>query len=68
MSKFAVHNLSTRPIEVDEDHTYSIAPDGPRFYVEPLSMGDGPAVFDSFDEAEGWRMRRLGKTAAGMED
>ncbi|MBN8803613.1 MAG: hypothetical protein J0H81_00595 [Sphingopyxis terrae] len=63
MSKFAVHNLATKPIEVDEDHTYSIAPDGPRFYVEPLSMGDGPAVFDSFDEAEGWRMRRLGEGA-----
>ncbi|MGN6290440.1 MAG: hypothetical protein ACTHNA_14390 [Sphingopyxis terrae] len=60
---FAVHNLAVRAIEVDEDHTYSIAQDGPRFYVEPLSMGDGPAVFDSFDEAEGWRMRRLGEMA-----
>lgn len=65
---WAVMNIHSQSIEVDEDHTYSIAQDGPRFYVEPLSMGDGPAVFDSFDEAEGWRMRRLGEMADGMED
>ena len=56
---FAVLNLHSRPVEIDHELSYSIVDDGPRFRVEPLSMGTGPAIFPEFDEAEEWRGRRL---------
>lgn len=56
---YAVHNLHSRPIEIDHELSYAIVDDGPRFRVEPLSMGTGPAIFPEFDEAEEWRGKRL---------
>lgn len=56
---FAVLNLACRPVQIDHEGAYSIVDDGPRFRVDPLSMGDGPAIFPEFDEAEEWRGRRL---------
>jgi len=56
---FAVHNLSARAIEIDHELSYQVAPDGPRFVVTPLDTGDGPAIFEEFDEAETWRGKRL---------
>lgn len=56
---FAVMNLHCRAVELDHELSYAIAPDGPRFTVTPLSMGDGPAIFPEFDEAETWRGKRL---------
>ena len=56
---FAVHSLAVRAIEIDHELSYEVQPGGPRFTVTPLSMGDGPAIFPEFDEAEDWRARRL---------
>lgn len=56
---FAVLNLACRSVQIDHEGTYSIVDDGPRFAVQPMSMGDGPAIFPEFDEAEEWRGRRL---------
>ncbi|ALC12527.1 hypothetical protein [Sphingopyxis sp. 113P3] len=56
---YAVHNLHTRSVEIDHELSYEIQPGGPRFTVAPLSMGDGPAIFPDFDEAEAWREKRL---------
>jgi hypothetical protein len=56
---FAVHNLHSRSVEIDHELSYSVQPGGPRFTVTPLSMGDGPAIFADFDEAEAWRGKRL---------
>ncbi|WP_260581127.1 hypothetical protein [Sphingopyxis sp. PET50] len=53
MMTFAVHNIHVPAIQIDEQRTYAIAGDGPRFNVEPL------ATFDTFDEAEEWRGKRL---------
>lgn len=50
---YAVHNLATRAIEIDEDGSYAVQPDGPRFNVAPL------ATFETFDLAEEWREARL---------
>ena len=55
---FAVHSMHVRAVEIDHELSYSIVDDGPRFRVEPLSMGTGPAIFPEFDEAEEWRGRR----------
>lgn len=54
---WAVHNLHCRAIQIDETGSYAIVDDGPRFNVSPMDKGDGPAVFDSFEEAEAWRAR-----------
>lgn len=56
---FAVHSLAVRAIEIDHELSYEVQPGGPRFTVTPLSMGDGPAIFEEFDEAEAWRGMRL---------
>lgn len=56
---FAVHSLAVRAIEIDHELSYEVQPGGPRFTVTPLSMGDGPAIFPDFDEAEAWRGKRL---------
>lgn len=56
---YAVHNLACRPVQIDHEGAYAIVDDGPRFTVTPLSMGDGPAIFPEFDEAEAWRGKRL---------
>lgn len=58
---FAILNLAVKATEIDDTGTYAIVPDGPRFNVQPMSMGDGPAVFDTFEEAEEWRGKRLGE-------
>lgn len=58
---FAVLNLHSRPVQIDDKGSYAIVDDGPRFTVTPLSMGDGPAIFPEFDEAEAWRGERLGE-------
>lgn len=58
---YAVLNLHTKSVELDQDNSYAIQPGGPRFTVTPLSMGDGPAVFDDFEDAEAWRGKRLGE-------
>jgi hypothetical protein len=55
----AVHNLHCKPVELDHELSYALADNSPRFTVTPLSMGDGPAIFADFDEAEAWRGRRL---------
>lgn len=56
---YAVFNLHCRPSHIDHEGAYAIVDDGPRFQVAPLSMGDGPAIFPEFDEAEEWRGKRL---------
>ena len=56
---YAVHSLAVRAIEIDHELSYQIADNSPRFTVQPMSMGDGPAIFPEFDEAEEWRGRRL---------
>ena len=60
---FAVHNLATRSVQIDHEGAYAIVEGGPRFTVTPLSMGDGPAIFPEFDEAEAWRGKRLAEIA-----
>ena len=56
---YAVHSIAVRAIEIDHELSYEVQPGGPRFTVTPLSMGDGPAIFPEFDEAEAWRGKRL---------
>lgn len=62
---FAVHNLHARPIHIDHEGSYAIVDDGPRYSVTPLDAGDGPAIFPTFDEAEAWRLARLGEMGNG---
>ena len=56
---YAVHSLAVRAIEIDHELSYEVQPDGPRFTVQPMNAGDGPAIFPDFDEAEAWRGKRL---------
>lgn len=56
---YAVLNLHTKSVELAHEGAYAIQPGGPRFTVTPLSMGDGLAVFDDFEDAEAWRGKRL---------
>lgn len=56
---WAVMNFHSKSVQIDHELSYAIVDDGPRFRVEPLSMGTGPAIFPEFDEAEEWRERRL---------
>lgn len=55
---YAVHSLAARAIEIDHELSYEVQPGGPRFTVQPMSMGTGPAIFPEFDEAEAWRLAR----------
>lgn len=52
---WAVLNLATRPVQIDDTGSYAIVDDGPRYNVSPMDKGDGDAVFDSFEDAEEWR-------------
>lgn len=61
MSNYAVHNLFAKPIAVEDDRSYSVSPDGPRYSPEPLTLGDGFAMFDTYEEAEAWRIDALVK-------
>lgn len=63
---FAVHSLACRAIEIDHELSYQIADNSPRFTVQPMSMGDGPAIFPEFGEAETWRGRRLAEVMEQM--
>jgi len=56
---FAVLSMHVPAVQIDHEGAYAIVEDGPRFAVQPMSMGDGPAIFPEFDEAEEWRGRRL---------
>lgn len=56
---WAVMNLHVPAVEIDHELSYQIADNSPRFTVQPMSMGDGPAIFPEFDEAEEWRGKRL---------
>lgn len=56
---WACHNLHTRPVQIDHEGAYAIVDDGPRFTVQPMNAGDGPAIFDDFEDAEAWRGKRL---------
>lgn len=56
---YAVHSMHVRAVEIDHELSYEVQPGGPRFVVQPLSMGDGPAIFPEFYEAEEWRVKRL---------
>lgn len=56
---WAVHNLHSRSVEIDHELSYEVQPGGPRFTVQPMSMGTGPAIFPEFDEAEAWRAAGL---------
>lgn len=64
MTRYAVHNLQARPIDEDEALNYTVAPDGPRYHSEPISTGTGPAIFDTFEEAE----ERRGKWVAELKE
>lgn len=65
--RFAVHNLHVPAVAVDEDGSYAIVEDGPRFVVTPLDTGTGPAIFPEFDEAETWRKARLAEVMETMK-
>ena len=67
MMPYAVLNLATRSVQIDHEGAYAIVDDGPRFTVTPLSMGDGPAIFPEFDEAEAWRGKRLAELGEGLQ-
>ncbi len=56
---YAVLNLHTRPVQIDHEGTYAVADNSPRYHVQPMSMGEGPAIFPEFDEAEEWRGKRV---------
>lgn len=56
---WAVMNLHCRASHIDHEGSYAIVDDGPRFTVQPMNAGDGPAIFPDFDEAEAWRGKRL---------
>ncbi len=56
---YACLNLHCPSVQIDHEGSYAIVEDGPRFKVEPLSTGTGPATFPEFDEAEDWRGKRL---------
>ena len=60
MTKWAVHNLATRAIEIDSERYFSVAPDGPKYRTPPLAKDDGYAIFDTFEEAEAWRLGHEG--------
>jgi len=57
MPKFAVHNIHCPSVEIDENGAMSH--DGERRIVLGKPLHDEP--FGSFEEAEVWRLERLGK-------
>lgn len=60
MTQWAVHNLATRAIMIDSERNYSVVEDGPTYRPEPMAKGDGLAIFDTFEEAEAWRLGHEG--------
>jgi hypothetical protein len=60
---FAVHNLHVPAIQIDHELSYAVVEDGPRFKVTPLDRDGGPAIFEDWDEAEGWRAGRVAALA-----
>lgn len=58
MTQFAVLNIHSRAVQIDDDRTYAIVEGGTRYKADPLTSGDGLAIFDTFDEAEEWRASR----------
>lgn len=55
---YAVHSLASPAVLIDHAGTYAVAPDGPRYASPPMDAGEGPAIFETFDEAEAWRMQQ----------
>lgn len=58
MTQYAVLNIHTHAVKIDDDRTYSVVEGGTRYKADPLTNGDGLAIFDTFDEAEEWRESR----------
>lgn len=61
---YAVLSLATRAVQIDHEGAYSVVEGGQKFRVDPMSMGDGPAIFPELDEAEAWRADRLKEMSA----
>ena len=60
MTRWAVHNLATRAIEIDDERYFSVASGGPKYRTPPLAKDAGYAIFDTFEDAEAWRLGHEG--------
>lgn len=54
MTRWAVMNIHSRPVEIDEDRTYALTDGGERFKAHPMSNGDELAIFDTLEAALTW--------------
>lgn len=56
MTQWAVHNLATKAIRIDENRCYKITDNSPLYRPEPMAKDDGLAIFDTLEGAEEWRL------------